>query len=73
MGLFQVLITNINIILHATFVFSVKLAFSLSFIPYTYRIFTKVGLRYKIDTIFVTSTSNNHPGQNLNEFHEHLK
>ncbi|EYB81929.1 hypothetical protein Y032_0371g133 [Ancylostoma ceylanicum] len=60
-----VLITNINIILHDTFVFSLKLAFSLHFLPYTYRIPTKVELRYKIDAIFVISTPNNPPGQNV--------
>ncbi|EYC30465.1 hypothetical protein Y032_0005g2661 [Ancylostoma ceylanicum] len=32
----QVLITNINTILHATSVFSLKLVFSLNFLPYTY-------------------------------------
>ncbi|EYC38822.1 hypothetical protein Y032_0692g1578 [Ancylostoma ceylanicum] len=37
-----VLITDMNIILHATFVFSVKMAFSLNFLPYTYSIPTEV-------------------------------
>ncbi|EYB81986.1 hypothetical protein Y032_0370g95 [Ancylostoma ceylanicum] len=71
-GLFEVLITNINIILHATFVFSLKLAFSLKFLPYTYCIPTKVGLRYKMNATFVISTPNNPPppGQNLRGFYE---
>ncbi|EYC18242.1 hypothetical protein Y032_0028g1756 [Ancylostoma ceylanicum] len=63
----NVLIANNNIIFHATFVFSVKLAFLLNFPPYTYRISTKIGLRYKMDTIFVLSTSNNPPIQSFNE------
>ncbi|EYC44257.1 hypothetical protein Y032_0466g1955, partial [Ancylostoma ceylanicum] len=41
-------ITNINIILHATFVFSLKLAFSRNFILCTYRVPIKMGLRYKM-------------------------
>ncbi|EYC45896.1 hypothetical protein Y032_0414g1045 [Ancylostoma ceylanicum] len=61
----QALITTMNIILHATFVFYLKLAFSLNFLPYTYRVFKKMWLLYKMDTIFVISTPNNHSMQNL--------
>ncbi|EYC10243.1 hypothetical protein Y032_0056g2633 [Ancylostoma ceylanicum] len=49
----EVLITNINIILHTTLVLFVKLAFSLDFLPYTRCVPAKMGLRYKMNTIFV--------------------
>ncbi|EYB96444.1 hypothetical protein Y032_0150g2756 [Ancylostoma ceylanicum] len=52
----KVLLTAININLPVTFVFHLKSAFSSNFLPYTYRILTKIGLRYKMDTIFVIST-----------------
>ncbi|EYB93302.1 hypothetical protein Y032_0183g906 [Ancylostoma ceylanicum] len=55
-GLFQALITITNIKLGATFVFYLKVAFSPKFLLYTYSIFTKMGLRYKMDTTFMPST-----------------
>ncbi|EYC17575.1 hypothetical protein Y032_0030g2146 [Ancylostoma ceylanicum] len=64
------MITNINIISHATFVFSLKLAFPLNFLPCTYRIPTKLGLRYKINVIFVISMPNNPRKQKLVGFCE---
>ncbi|EYB92294.1 hypothetical protein Y032_0195g1465 [Ancylostoma ceylanicum] len=69
-GLFEVLITDTNIISHAASVFSLKLAFSLNFLPYAYRILTSgvtVQNGYNINSILESESCIN-DGFNRNCF-----